>query len=1034
MGSITDTSGSMQTLFQVDKQKLLGQQLTFILPDFAANYLIKIIKNYAKVPSRKLEHTINTYGKQKDGNFFEVEVQLKLFPQIEREVKLMLMFRKIAQPKSIIIVNTEGIILDASDSLKQVFNISLQSKSVPTRFQDFAPDFDLINSAFNQEFSNEEGTAVIRSFSSKLPSVRSSRFTNNFDADQSFTRQQSMHHSVTMREAKKRNHSSKFAIKVADSKEFVPMESQSPKSVNNHYKEICAEYSQGGRILIKNFTNVFSSNKPKNDITFELQVSPCQLNGEVFKILTLTNTNNDGDKKSPINEIGLLEAAKSHLVFSVAETGDSGFADQFSEVDEKNPNLKTSLHYSNKGNTLTVDKFTKKVTVVSEDGVTASQVGEKKQSAKTPDIEPFIQAHAPSKNRMSAKFAQSRSVSSTSSRTVASVKALKGAFSRDATFALSKRTTVLLLILVVLMIALGILNYSMSTKASSQVKTGVSIVNVASLRLSMAMRGWQFAVRIYLRYNKLRTGDIPNLQASLLSAGKQILEYNRQFTGNVSALVDKSLFSEIMAANVNLWELNRTFTTTGNSTDSVTASNILANKLMMTGIAPDYTSNYNRELIYYLCNNTANDYLVASNTLSAATQKMLQNTLKSNISNLQLVLGLEIAAVVTLCVLLVVVARIVIQLHQRLFRALVKIDERYLLERSYQLQKMKTLLAEDLEIRGYGLSIFEDTKTGLSYHASDKVKDSKSKGSMRKVNFHQRSDRISVLRLFIDLSKYVLTSLGVIQIITALFVVSLTRSLASFRNSQKITNQLSVTTQASSLSSVMVATTYFDMSFRNETNMLVSNIAPEAKLLQVMSEFLSVNNDIMAVFTEEGVGITDPFIQDLFQGTICSYIPDDSATQDYCLTGTNYNQLGLLAMNSKVSEAQNQYTTQYLANPTYDNAFKIINAYIAIIRPVADTLEVVYRVINSHIVGNFNDDNDKFSTQITLLHAAILVAIVFATFVILRVTISRFRFLDTRRGNILKVLSYKMLLEDKAIGFYLNKHFVSSDTAFTRSL
>jgi len=267
-----------------------------------------------------------------------------------------------------------------------------------------------------------------------------------------------------------------------------------------------------------------------------------------------------------------------------------------------------------------------------------------------------------------------------------------------------------------------------------------------------------------------------------------MLEYNKQFTEELSSLADQDLFGEIMASNINLWGLDENYTTTGGGTDTVTATTILANKLIFVGnTTMDLEDDYIRELSTYLCNNTCNDYLVYSESLIEATQKMLQNTLSNNISNMQLILGFEIGAVVVLSLLLFVTGRLVIQLHQKLFRALVKIDEYYLIERLFQVQKMKTLLTQDIETRGYSLGTLENTKGRYSSQALEKAKNDKSK-AFRKGVFQKRSERLVLNRVYTSLLKYIFVSFVFVQIITAIFVVSLTQSLASFRNSQADTN------------------------------------------------------------------------------------------------------------------------------------------------------------------------------------------------------------------------------------------------------
>jgi len=937
-------------------------------------------------------------------------------------------FRKIAAPKPIIIVATDGTIVEASDTLKNSLNINLKSQYIKMKFQDISPDFERINSAFNQEYSNEEGVEILRSFSSKKFSVVGAG-TRHFNSRGTLINNGSrgnilLHHANTSSpmnnngqrmslvvKPEKRNHNHQITI--------------FSSGAQDKYTEICDEYIQGGKItILKAGNNVSHSSTMRNEVLYDIQVSPSQLNGEIYKILTLMSREED-----KINSFIMFPHKRELLFTKIEETEQSGFADEFSEIDERKPEAKFIQQQTKKSQMTMLQS--RMVSGISDD--TKGSQAKPKESVKAPDLDPFIKAHAPSKRIYAKLQDQERSISSTSSRTMASVKALKTIFQRNRTFLLSYRTTFGMLLIVILMISLGIYNYSLSRKAVQQVETGVSIVNLASLRLSQTMRGWQYATRIWLRYLGLRTGQIGTLKSSIWSFGQMMLEYNRQFAGEMANLSDESLFNEIMAPDIQLWELNETYTTTGGGTDSITATNILANMLVFIGnTTMDLTEPYVRQVSTYLCNNTSNDYLVFSESLISATQRMLDDTLSRNINSLQLILGFEIAAVEILCIVLLISARIVVQLYQKLFRAFVKIDERFTIERLHQVHKMRNLLNEDIEIRGFGVTIIEDSKTKFDFY-KEKSKDGK--GNFRKVGvFQKRNENLILKRLYIDLSKYIFVSFVFIQIITCIFVVSLTQSLDNFRNSQDVTNQLSVTTKAAYTSSVTISTVYMDMDFRNWTEMKVRNQAPASQITKVINEISLINTDLTSVFSKEGEGITDAFIADIFEGTICKYLSQDETTQGYCVTATNYGELGLLAMNSKLLAAENYYVTKYLATPTWQTAYDILDGYVAQMRPVAETLEAVYELVNSHIIDNFEQTTSDFLTQIGILHLGILIAILISAVVVQTVTIKRIRVLDTCRGNVLNTLSYKMLVEDKAIGFYLSRNFVNAEAAISRTM
>jgi len=484
-GVIVDASGSMQTLFLIDKSRIVGQQLTSILPDFVANYLIKTIKGYAKTPTRKLDSTLVTYGKMPNGNFFEVEVNLRLFPRIEKEVKLMVSFKKLSQPKPILIVNTEGVILEASEPLVKALDINFKpTTTAPMKFQEICPEFSRINTAFNHKFGG--ANEIIQSFSSKLKSFASVKFLQNNDSRGTVI----MQDSAKSNSAKRNTNSPDPGLRVKRTESYF-----SNPHGNNSFEgrgDVCEEFMQGSKIMI--LQRVDPSNPSlKTEILHDVQIIPCKINNDIYKILTITQS---ADEKAQSFHVPPPAAPSKDVIrfVSVGETGESDFADNFSEVDERKPQ---AIHHK--------ASITKAIPQSKKPSQNNAQVSE-----STNDQKQLVKLHNSNPQAPAIEHAKlperEISISSTSSRTVASVKALKSIFSRETTYTLSQRTFIITVLFAIIMIALGIYNYSLSRSATTQVETGVSIVNLASLRLAQSMRGWQYATRIWLRYLGLRSG------------------------------------------------------------------------------------------------------------------------------------------------------------------------------------------------------------------------------------------------------------------------------------------------------------------------------------------------------------------------------------------------------------------------------------------------------------------------------------------------------------------------------------------------
>ena len=483
---------------------------------------------------------------------------------------------------------------------------------------------------------------------------------------------------------------------------------------------------------------------------------------------------------------------------------------------------------------------------------------------------------------------------------------------------------------------------------------------------------------------------------------------------------DKNLLAQVSQHNVNLWRKtdNTTIISEGRE-DVFTASIILANRMNFIGgttIAntdPTFTS----ELVY-VANNTANDYLLASEQLVLFTQSKLVNVISANLSNLQVILAFEVIAVVAVCASLLYAARIIIVQYRTLFRALLKIEERQISDRLEQIQRMKMMLSEDIESKKFGLNVLETLKPSKRDFLNVKGKKTKNAG------FHKREEMLVMSGVTIFLAKYIGVSLIVVQIVTGLLSVAMLEAISNFKSLQQVNTQLSATTTAQYQSSSLVGIFYMDILYYNDTTMLIRNNAISYELEKVMDTLVNVNNLLITSFSSDsGTDVADPIISEIFSSSPCSFI--NPTIKASCLTASGNQDVGLLSLNTAFYSVISQYKALFLSNPTYANALKFVNNYVGVMRPRADTLEYTYRFVNSHIISKFEETTSFFLQKTNLLHSGIVIAIFASTVFVLVVSITKIRFSDASKGKILKAVSCRILLENKAVGFYLAKHFLN---------
>jgi len=87
VGTILDASGSAQVLFQTEKKKIIGQNLTGILSNIFTKNHMHFLNSASKHLSHRIQHRERTYGKTQDGNLFELHIQFQLSLKLIKKLK-----------------------------------------------------------------------------------------------------------------------------------------------------------------------------------------------------------------------------------------------------------------------------------------------------------------------------------------------------------------------------------------------------------------------------------------------------------------------------------------------------------------------------------------------------------------------------------------------------------------------------------------------------------------------------------------------------------------------------------------------------------------------------------------------------------------------------------------------------------------------------------------------------------------------------------------------------------------------------------
>jgi hypothetical protein len=443
------------------------------------------------------------------------------------------------------------------------------------------------------------------------------------------------------------------------------------------------------------------------------------------------------------------------------------------------------------------------------------------------------------------------------------------------------------------------------------------------------------------------------------------------------------------------------------------ATNILCNKYYyIANYSGNLTDLDNQPYIIYPLNNTANDYLIASEKAVPKIQSLLESTISSNLLQFKFIVGFSCAMLAVVGIILMVLARRIVKSYHRLFRAMTTVDNEAINERISQLQNMKKLLNQDLE-----------NKQNVSHMISSFDNEEAKEKLIAKFTLHigeGEKSRYSMKRVILSLLRHVFLNTVLLGIITGFFLASFIESSTDFQNLNKISNQLSVTTKAEYQVSLMIANFYFQIIFQNDPSMKIRNQPSSDQLALNFQTVSDMNQKLLSTFVQ-GQSIVDPVIDDLLNSKVCDYLPD--ASKPSCLVSINNQKVGVLAINSNLVLQTMYYMDLYYKNPTYSGASEIIRPFSTSASSNLQTLEAAYNFLNTHIQEVADTKVDGFLNNQMIISWTAVGVILFYTFLAHVVTIKSYENIDMSRGRILKVVTYQMFRPNKALKFYLSKEF-----------
>ena len=1010
-GTILDVSGSAQSLFEIDKSKMIGRNLEFLLATSFAQYHMNLIRTLSRTLNYKLDHKFTTFAKDQAGDIFQLDAHLQLYPEIEQEIKLMIRFHRASSPMPILITTSDGTIVESSERVKSYndrFTLGM------TRLQSISPDFNTINSAFNMVYnSSAKGKHITR---------------DNSKADSLIT--------AMSRPLKTQIYSltpeNKEIYSASHSRRNIEEDGTILTSEKAHL--ICETFLQGGQLTLYNSYR-------ESNVDYEVQIEPYTLDGQFYKIIKIGMEQEVKNLSKPSE---IADGTKR------AEGSEDNFAEEFPlDDEEKIPksqlnkpieslnvdqdhklqiNIKTISHKGT--NSMFGSPFTRLI-LPNDDRRTSKVLSSFLKLDESPAIKRVDLRLSTSKTPAKKNpIVQNMSVSSYLTGTSHSFKMLRRVFAQKSTYTLSKKTFILVSLTILAMLGMAALFYDLSRHAMSDYENNLKIINIANQRLEYAIQTWQFSVQSYLVLAGLRNDTNITSQASTLTNAINMLKKNNELTQLLSADVGTARLESIYLKDVSLWEPCRDQTTNDGLVDTFLSTNLLFNMAGSTIELPKYCPQIlGDSKLTYLLNNTINDYLLSSERLIRETQIILDVTVQNNILNLEIITICLAVAIFSLCLMLVVISYMIMQSYKRLFRSLMRVEEAQILERMQHLKIVKTILSQDIEAISFGsetINLADDGKIKVKNNMKGKDNGkSKSKKLYKKNSaFSTRDDRFFLRGLISYLARYVTSSFLFISIPSVFFLVSLIYSINTFHTLDELDDKLSATTNVGYQSRILTTNYYISAVFQDTDSIMIRNQLPSAQLSSNLQLMKSAHERIIYEFVQLDQVVPDPVSNQMLQDTVCSLLPNPTdSLLDSCQIATQGEDNGLLSVDDNFVSTMSYYVQNYQDDPVATNSSSTMSIFYSQVEPLIVTLENGYAFLSEHVRVITQTQIDDFFQRQVYLFAGIIIALVVSAIAVYVLSVRKFKFVDMGRGRILKIIPYKMISENKALEFYLSRDF-----------
>jgi len=1048
-GLILDASSTIESLFNYPKERLVGGKINLLMPPFIAKSHDWFMQAYTQSSVTKvMNREISTFGKTGDNALIELDINLKLYPFLEKGVNMMAHIQQKNFTDMIFIVSPNGSVVEYSNKLDEAGaekGLNFKTNNAMANILESCSDFSKINAAFNTIYGgpSEMKTKMYEdtdmSFLKETEAIQITKENQHTQMDT-----YADHSGINLRT---RPNEDLPLIQVKNpsdknlhSEYLAPMKSKmtNPRGLTSNLeiqmdeeeaKQIIKKFEEGGQLRFnKPALNV---NLNKELIVMDVKIRPYVLLEEVYKIVKVSHMDLE-EEGSAQKDFGQAETL---LPFATDTAGMK--LDQYSW--HNSSATSKTLGLSNED--IPDEREDEKPRIGSGEGkmifkqlilpIEDSQNQNTTTKKLEDDFNPDLGGKRKDQDHLDLRQSIGRGASSTKSYShmdLKLIKTLNDFFGEEKIRFITKVSIYSVYLIMIGVLVLALVNYFFTQKSLTEINGGVTIVDTASRRLTSALRAWQWVLLIYSRMVGLRPASAlaSQIQTSLNTESLKMQTRNTELKENLDSYGSDEILDEIFSVKIKLYDPTTLDLLTDGPLDSFTANNLISlkNQIIGSWTGTDAQLLTRSEPLTSI-NNTANDFLVSSESQISQIQEGLQTIITKNKTLLRTILIIENLALITLCVSLFAVARVVTKTYTRTFQALVRLTNESIEERIYRIKKFQTSLEDNIEAKSFiknlniYLNFFEDNANKKVVNSSAANTKGKVKDKEKTMRFYTKSYSIRAMVLYI--AKYISVSYLVILVISGLFEVLYFESINSFDTLKSVNEQLSITNKLSYQSCLVLSSFYFNALFADQPNLLIRNESPAEQVDANLAEFGNVNQLLLnALFNDESSS-RSAVIQDFLQSNLCIYLSDD--IRDNCTIATQGNTLGLLGFNLKYYTISSNYINLYKENSTTANTQILISNYFDTVTSDITVLDAAYVFLTNYILSGFHDEVDNLESLNLYLSLMAMIFILIATAMIQRITLRKLIDLDNSQKKVFRTLTYYVFSQNKSVGFLLKKEF-----------